>query len=227
MMAMPIMAVNSVKAVKGSAKSRERVIVYEGSAGPRELLEQIAIQVRAALRGLEGLKPPPPKIQELTEEQKRMAVDTTVTLKATTTAPQDEKEKLLSFCKRIIATISTIDKYLRDNKGDAFVNRMLAALPQIDSGSDDVDLEAGSTDEDTEKLYMEWANRRKFEHCDLTLPESQQPTISDGDAPHYLFHFNHEARMLVNSDIPKRSLAIAKEVIAYLAVCLMLTNTFL
>ncbi|KAH8830857.1 hypothetical protein DL96DRAFT_1594587 [Flagelloscypha sp. PMI_526] len=213
MMAMPIMVVNSVKTVKGNAKVREREITYEGSAGPRELLEQIAIQVRAALRGLEGLKPPEPKAQELTEEQKRMAVDTSVKVKEIAVVPQDEKQKLLSFCKRIISTISAIDQYLRDNKGQEFVDRMHASLPKIITGEDDVVIKtAGLSDAETQKAYVDWANRRKFEYCDLSLPADKQPQISEGDSPHYLFHFNHEARMLVNSDIPKRSLAIAKEV---------------
>ena len=34
----------------------------------------------------------------------------------------------------------------------------------------------------------------------------------DEGGPHYKHAYNHEARMLTNSDIPKRSLAIAKEV---------------
>jgi hypothetical protein len=61
MMAQPIMVVASVKSVSTKKSSghgflRERTIVYEGSAGPRELLESIVIQATAALKGLEGLK---------------------------------------------------------------------------------------------------------------------------------------------------------------------------
>lgn len=61
-MAQPIMTVSSVKAVatkKGSGNThlRERTIIYEGSSGPRELLESIVIQATAALKGLEGLRP--------------------------------------------------------------------------------------------------------------------------------------------------------------------------
>ena len=56
---------------------------------------------------------------------------------------------------------------------------------------------------------MEWANRVRFEYCDLTVPSSTGESEED---PHYKFYYNTEARMLANSDIPKRSLAIAKEV---------------
>jgi len=53
---------------------------------------------------------------------------------------------------------------------------------------------------------MDWANRVRFEYCDLTTCEP-----AGDDTPHYKFYYNSEARMLANSDIPKRSLAIAKE----------------
>ena len=66
------------------------------------------------------------------------------------------------------------------------------------------------------KAYMEWANRVRFEYCDLTIPCPEAPTednVQEEDmVPHYKFYYNNEARMLANSDLPKRSLAIAKEV---------------
>ena len=79
MMAMPIMVVGSVKSVNtrksGRGQVRERTIVYEGSSGPRELLEAIVIQAQAAIKGLEGPKPAEQDIDEMTEEQKRMRID--------------------------------------------------------------------------------------------------------------------------------------------------------
>lgn len=66
------------------------------------------------------------------------------------------------------------------------------------------------SDEEVQKAYVDWANRVRFEYCDLTLPTVGDTTLEE--APHYKFYFNSEARMLANSDIPKRSLAIAKEV---------------
>ena len=55
-MAMPIMTVTSRKPRKkmpSKGSSKEFEVVYQGSAGPRELLELIAIQARAAIKGLE------------------------------------------------------------------------------------------------------------------------------------------------------------------------------
>ena len=81
MMAMPIMVVTSVKTMatkkpaKGMPRIRERTIIYEGSSGPRELLEAIVIQAQAALKGLEGMKASEPESAEMTEEQKRMTAD--------------------------------------------------------------------------------------------------------------------------------------------------------
>ena len=45
--------------------------MYEGSSGPRELLEAIVIQARAALKGLEGLKEQKQDDAPMTEEEKR------------------------------------------------------------------------------------------------------------------------------------------------------------
>jgi hypothetical protein len=39
--------------------------------------------------------------------------------------------------------------------------------------------------------------------------------------PHFKFFYNNEARMLANSDIPKRSLAIAKEVRVIVSLALV------
>ena len=66
------------------------------------------------------------------------------------------------------------------------------------------------------KAYRDWANRVRFEYCDLTIPSPEDST-EDGvppedRIPHYKFFYNNEARSIVNADMPKRSLAIAKEV---------------
>jgi len=86
MMAMPIMVrvskTAASKKIHGSSRSassrgmRERMTVYEGSSGPRELMEAIVIQAQAALKGLEGVRSTTEKnIAEMTEEQKRMTSD--------------------------------------------------------------------------------------------------------------------------------------------------------
>ncbi|RDB22602.1 Baculoviral IAP repeat-containing protein 6 [Hypsizygus marmoreus] len=224
MMAMPIMVVGSVKAVTSKRSTvsphhtiRERTIVYEGSSSPRELLEAIAIQAQAALKGLEGVKPPDSPPEELTEEQKRMTVDTKGKAKEQTVEVADENQKLLDFCQRILATANAIDRSLRETKGDAFVDRLHASLPKLFTSSTNIHVDAGTTEESAQKAYIDWANRVRFEYCDLTIPttdkekEKEKGSDEENVAPHYKFYYNNEARMLANSDIPKRSLAIAKE----------------
>ncbi|KAG6814198.1 hypothetical protein H0H92_000875 [Tricholoma furcatifolium] len=217
MMAMPIMAVVSIKNVavkKSSNKShstiRERTILYEGSSSPRELLEAIAIQAQAALKGLEGTKPREASQEELTEEQKRMTVDLKGKAKEQAVELSDENKKLFDFCSRILTTASSIDRALRETKGDAFVERLHASLPKLftSSASTSFHVDAGATEESARKAYLEWASRVRFEYCDLTIPSTND---EENVSPHYKFYFNNEARMLANSDIPKRSLAIAKE----------------
>ena len=214
-MAMPIMVVASVKAVTAKNNQiRERTIVYEGSSSPRELLEGIAMQALAALKGLEGNKLPDAPPEELTEEQKRMTVEMRDKVEEQAVATiSDENEKLLRFCRRILATVKAIDRSLRDTKGDAFVDRLTSSFPSITSSSSTSQyrVEAGDTEESAQRSYIDWATRSRFEYCDLTLPASDRMNESD-TTPHFKFFYNNEARMLANSDIPKRSLAIAKEV---------------
>lgn len=222
-MAMPIMVVTSVKAVagkkptsKGSPRIRERTIVYEGSSGPRELLEAIVIQAQAALKGLEGMKVAEVENTEMSEEQKRMTADEKGKAKDDSAVTSEENRKLLTFCQRIMNTASAIDRSLIETKGKAFVDRLHAALPKIPGTStnqgDSAPVNAGETEESAMEAYMKWAGRVRFEYCDLTVPPPANATGDEDLTPNYKFYFNNEARMLANSDIPKRSLAIAKEV---------------
>ncbi|KAF9534355.1 hypothetical protein CPB83DRAFT_889347 [Crepidotus variabilis] len=228
MMAMPIMVVGSVKSINAKKpETRERTIIYEGSAGPRELLEGIAIQAHAALKGLEGNKEPEAPPEELTEEQKRMTVEmrekeVEEQIAATIT---DENQKLIRFCRRILATVNAIDRSLRETKGDAFVNRLHASLPNRTSPSTTkTRVEVGASDASVEKTYEQWAIRARFEYCDLTIVRAGQDESAD-PTPHYKFYYNNEARMLAKSDIPKRSLAIAKEASFFrLTLAILTTN---
>lgn len=221
MMAMPIMVAGSIKSIapkkagKGKSVIRERTIIYEGSAGPRELLEAIVIQAQAAIKGLEGIKPAEPAEAEMTEEQKRMTTDKGKGKEKELSPPlSDENQKLLAFCQRILTTANAIDRSLRETKGDAFVDRLHASLPKITSSSnfDHTSIQVGETEEERKKAYLDWATQVRFEYCDLTVTSGDPPPERD-PVPHYKFFFNSEARMLANSEIPKRSLAIAKEVL--------------
>ncbi|KAH7929485.1 ubiquitin conjugating enzyme family protein [Leucogyrophana mollusca] len=226
MMAMPIMTVASIKSVapkkaiaKGGSPVRERTIIYEGSSGPRELLEAIVIQAQAAIKGLEGMKPVETCPEEMTEEQKRMTGEGKGKGKGKEKEPapaiSDENQKLLAFCHRILATANAIDRSLRETKGDAFVERLHASLPRISTSApfDHASFTVGQTDEARRKAYLEWANQVRFEYCDLTIPQEddKKANTTEEFIPHYKFYYNNEARMLASSDIPKRSLAIAKE----------------
>ena len=231
MMAMPIMVVGSVKSVNtrksGRSQVRERTIVYEGSSGPRELLEAIVIQAQAAIKGLEGPKPVEQDIDEMTEEQKRMRIDSADDKgKGKSPIPvevagAEENARLLECCQRIITTAAAIDRSLRETKGDAFLQRLKASLPKVPttaaeasaSGSGPAQtIDSGVSDDELRKLYMEWATRSRFEYCDMSVPVPPERWNNEDFTPSYMHHFNNEARMLANSDIPKRALAIAKEV---------------
>ena len=153
----------------------------------------------------------------MTEEQKRMTADEKGKAKEETVGASEENRKLLLFCQRIVNTAKAIDRSLVETKGRAFVDRLHAGLPKIPASAStavaDERIEAGETEESAIEAYLKWANRVRFEYCDLSVPQPDAPADGDQDqTPHFKFYFNNEARMLANSDIPKRSLAIAKEV---------------
>ncbi|KAI0268350.1 hypothetical protein BC834DRAFT_869029 [Gloeopeniophorella convolvens] len=221
MMAMPIMVVSSVrthtpkKAPNGTAPLRERTIIYEGSSGPRELLESIVIQANAAIKGLEGVKHVEVVPVEMTEEQKRITSDSKGKTKEVILQPlTEENQRLHGFCQRILATAEAIDRSLRETKGDRFLERIQESLPKIhttNSASNEVFVNREVSDEALKQMYIDWVTRVRFEYCDLTIPSSPEKTVAHDEPPHYKFFYNNEARMLASSDIPKRSLAIAKE----------------
>ena len=233
MMAMPIMIVSSIKSVNtrpvsGRSQIRQRTIIYEGSSGPRELLESIVIQATAAAKGLEGPKPVEQQQEEMTEEQKRLTgADTNgkgkgkaPSLNGLDSTALQENKKLLDFCHRIIATAAAIDRSLKETKGDAFLQRLKASLPTVPTSIPDAttsfgieqELNAGMSDEELRRIYVQWATRVRFEYCDLTIPPPEGTTIDGEYSPSFKHYFNQEARMLLNAEIPKRALAIAKEV---------------
>ncbi|KDQ17329.1 hypothetical protein BOTBODRAFT_30149 [Botryobasidium botryosum FD-172 SS1] len=212
----------SSSGTKAGPSSRERTVVYEGSAGPRELLESIVIQATAAIKGLEGIRFDQQEMDEnLTEEQKRMTrVDDDKGKGKEKLVVSEENEKLMKFCESILSTARAIDRSLRETKGDAFIERLHASLPKISTSMSEnraVTVSVGQTEEETKKAYLDWATRVRFEYCDLTVSSPEVVSIIGKDGtrgvhiPNYKSHYNNEARMLVNSDMPKRSLAIAKE----------------
>ncbi|KAF8272514.1 hypothetical protein EI94DRAFT_1769775 [Lactarius quietus] len=221
MMAMPIMVVSSVRthtpkrATNGTLPLRERTIIYEGSSGPRELLESIVIQANAAIKGLEGIKPVEAPPVEMTEEQKRVTNDTKgKTKEVPAPALSEENQKLFGFCQRILATADAIDRSLRETKGEKFLERVRESLPKIhtaDSSSNEVFVGAELSEEAIRQAYIAWATRVRFEYCDLSMPHPTDKPVNPDEPPNYKFYYNNEARMLASSDIPKRSLAIAKE----------------
>jgi hypothetical protein len=234
-MAMPIMVISTVKedtVRKGAGKSRstrERTILYEGSSGPRELLEAIVIQAEAALKGLEGIikaRQAQENPETMTEEQKRQTTTGSIKGKGRE-ADQvyEENDRLLKFCTGILNTAASIDRSLTEVKGDAFMDRMYASLPRMSaasrsrmSSSTQADaaraahapaLASDASEAEARKVYEAWATNERFQYCDLTVPTSDGLIPQGG--PNYKFYFNSDARMLANSVIPKRSLAIARE----------------
>ena len=153
----------------------------------------------------------------MTEEQKRM---TNLNKGKKPANPFDEEnDKLLKFCSGILNTAAAIDRSLTEIKGVAFMDRMYKSLPRLSAASQantstsmDIDdkafLKSGASEAEARVVYEQWATKARFEYCDLEVKNAQGASSSP---PNYKFSYNSDARMLVNSDMPKRSLAIARE----------------
>lgn len=217
LMAQPIMVIGSVKEVntrksQTGSTLRERTVIYEGSAGPRELLETIVIQATAAIKSLEAQMPPEPEEIEMTEEEKRVLENDKGKSRMEEPVLSAENTKLLAFCRKILATANAIDRFLRETKGDAFINRLYASLPKLASApAIDVHVDANISNEKTQDLYISWATQARFEYCDLSIPPTEDDASNADRTPDYKFYYNAEAKLLAFSDNPRRSLAIAKE----------------
>jgi hypothetical protein len=162
MMAQPVMLPISVSVTtKKGHSTREKKIMYEGSSSPRELLESIVIQATAALKGLDNLSVQMVE-EEMTEEEKRIT-GTNAAAPVEEAPMSDENRRLFDFCQRIIDTAGVIDRFLRDTKGAKFFERMQSALPKITPVAyDEVKVNAGASDQDTQKAYTEWASRARY-----------------------------------------------------------------
>lgn len=111
------------------------------------------------------------------------------------------------------------------------MDRLHTSLPRIPSASRSSGSEfvkAGKSREETRKLYVEWATRARFEYCDLSIPTQNALNGQENSdqSPEYKFYFSSEARLLANADIPKRSLAIAKEVCSISSYCHFLSFAY-
>jgi len=172
-----------------------------------------------ALKGLEGIikaREANRDPEAMTEEQKRMTTGTKG--KARVNSIDDENDKLLTFCEGILNTATAIDRSLSEIKGEAFMQRMYKSLPRLSGASsartsgvitdDTAVLAHDASEAEARAVYEQWAIKARFEYCDL---EVKNPDGSTSSPPNYKFSYNSDARMLSNSDMPKRSLAIARE----------------
>ncbi|BEJ13516.1 hypothetical protein CspHIS471_0306900 [Cutaneotrichosporon sp. HIS471] len=147
-----------------------------------------------------------PSPRELLENVVIQATAALKGLSGNTEKPEDADESewqtnraLYDFCQRLLKARDNIDKLLAAAKGKEFVDRMLESLPRLGAPNGGT---ATSASTDVKEVYEEWATRMRFEYCSLR---------SSGDETQFLHAYNDQAQKLVGMDIPRRSLAIAKE----------------
>nr|XP_019009265.1 uncharacterized protein I206_05913 [Kwoniella pini CBS 10737]OCF48046.1 hypothetical protein I206_05913 [Kwoniella pini CBS 10737] len=184
-------------------------VTYEGSSSPRELLENCVIQAQAALKGLQAVSDiSKPKEIDMTEEEKRLSRAEVARREREQKEGErlDANAQLRTFCEKIVYSAQAIDRSLIETKGEPFVERMKESLPRLPKVGVLVEEQSvtGLTEEAKKKIYEKWAGRARFQYCDLTEP-------STVDKKAYRHAFDGSIQSLEGMDMPKRSLAIAKE----------------
>nr|XP_019043448.1 ubiquitin-conjugating enzyme family protein [Kwoniella bestiolae CBS 10118]OCF22378.1 ubiquitin-conjugating enzyme family protein [Kwoniella bestiolae CBS 10118] len=210
MLAMPQMRPISTSPCPGDPNSV--TVTYEGSSSPRELLENCIIQAQAALKGLQSVDNISRPSDDVMMTEEDLRISKAELARRLREKKEEEKQdanyQLRSFCERIVSSAQTIDKSLVETKGKPFVDRIRDSLPRLPDTGVAVEEGAlkGQTDEATIKIYEEWAGRARFQYCDLT-----EETSTSSDKKTYKHAFNGSIQSLEGMDMPKRSLAIAKE----------------
>ncbi|KAE8257269.1 hypothetical protein A4X13_0g2464 [Tilletia indica] len=228
LVAQPIMLSrhDEVKVIKGG-KSREKHTRYEGSAGPRELLQSIVRQCSTVLDRMDRQEKAKAKAKEAGDAEKEKygfekdgAEDDKKDAEKKNkkhSKDESEAEKLVAFCTAIIETTKRIDNLLRKTKGDAMVDAMLGliapssgtALEAVVKAETEV-VEADQAQVEKRRAYEAWAKTQIFADADLAMDASTDQASSSSTLQRWRHVFSSE---ITHSPIDdsKRTMAIAKE----------------
>ncbi|KIR36597.1 ubiquitin-conjugating enzyme family protein [Cryptococcus deuterogattii MMRL2647] len=139
MLGMPQM--RQAKSVLSPTVPNSLIITYEGAPSPRELLENVVLQAKAALKGLEGVPLAQIEGLELTEEELRTNIKELEKKEAERVEREslDENSVLKAFCLRIIKSAETIDKRLVETKDEDWATRARFQYVDLRTGSNIMD----------------------------------------------------------------------------------------
>ncbi|KAH9819746.1 hypothetical protein DFH28DRAFT_886164 [Melampsora americana] len=188
---------------------REKEITYEGSAGPRELLENLSRQVKAARHAMRS-----------SESESQAQVKKSSSLyRLTRGRDEEEVEKLNAFCERFEKAVTAIDSSLESNNN----HRVIEAIKSLNCIHVPVSNDLSSVSLDIlQARYVKWATSVKYEYYDFEVPSPPDDAPIDGvtratetirslgsNAPRYLHAY---AREIQNTySYPARNTAIARE----------------
>ncbi|KAK0552846.1 hypothetical protein OC845_001514 [Tilletia horrida] len=186
LVAHPIMLSRSIEYKILPNGTRERRVTFEGSAGPRELLQSIIRQCETILEsmkrqerliaaklekdGAQQTKTIEPT-KGMTDKEKKRAEEK----KAREQEEQEETQRLLSFCQAIIGTTKKIDTLLRKTKGDEMVDKLLGLIAPssekaLEAAISTADAkEEEGTEEETKKAYEAWAKTQTYADADFSM----------------------------------------------------------
>ncbi|KAG0148440.1 hypothetical protein CROQUDRAFT_654953 [Cronartium quercuum f. sp. fusiforme G11] len=202
-MGQPIMRVISTRylPVTGKASgesSRQKEITYEGSAGPRELLEKLWRQVKAARRAIDNTKADP------------YAQNTHPLYHLSKTKETQEVEKLAAFCEQFEKAVNAIDRSLKSNNNEHVIEAIKRTLKVQVPISHDL---SSASLETLKQRYVQWAENARYEYYDFevhTPPTEGASGDATTNTPKYIHAYAKEI-LHVSSSYSARNTAIAKE----------------
>lgn len=201
LLAQPIMSASKIEYKIQKDKSREKIVTYKGSEGPRELAQSIISQCNAFLANLskheEAMKSKRELEKIIKDEKTRIAT----IIPKLDQEWRGEEDQLCKFAQSFIEEVATIDRLLRSTKGDAFVDKLLGSIKEPISMTP-------KKHEDVQeqiKAYETWAKAKCYDEIDMRANKS-----SSGKT-RYLHAFNDKIRETDAGSNHKRGFIIAKE----------------
>ncbi len=219
LLAQPIMQVSGTRDVldkDGNVKAREKTTVYEGSAGPMELMQSILAQCKTFKNTMEvslaaERKKQDEEIAELHAAAKTLGekIDPEQEAKIRESKLDPEQQTLLSFCDRIIRIVKVIEQQLRKTKGDAAVDKLLGIVKQSAtkaSSKSERSSKEPPPEQEQAKIYEAWAKSQVFAD-DVDM---RSATSTSAAAVTWQHVFSNEIRAC-NSTAMRRNVTISKE----------------
>lgn len=196
--------------------NNERVSIYVGSAGPRELAQPVYDQAQVLVKNIEKAGSSSAETSSRKSKSSSSSSSSRLGKRASSTDLKSvEADRTLTLCKSIIEDVDAIDRSLLAIKGKGFLTRFLSEIRggAVEIRDEDWDENCERrprelSDEEVKANYQTWARRLIYQEADMTAKTTGSGSKKQATWAHTYASLIQETRELTDS---KRNLIIAKE----------------